>query len=305
MIKNAKIVALQRGMDGETDKDRIKCRLDNGMDAFVNRKDLQISREQDLGDIYQIGAVLTGRICDLQITAANGKQCVHLSCLPGELENHKKYAREVPPQFVVNEADDFVNHTFMASNKDSQNAYVRRKINHPAFKNIRYMDSIEFLKNKDIGEYVFRPSSRGVNNLNATWKFYNNTYVHLDISEEQKAPGANIGSLLRISNEEFSTIQEVIDRYILPCAKYVKEAINHAKFLTVSTLKEMEDFLITEKKKDLNIIPYKFCIVPEYPQHIVICYIPKKLEMKKEFIKVKPRGYYFHDKFHTPLNTLV
>lgn len=48
-----------------------------------------------------------------------------------------------------------------------------------------------------------------------------------------------------------------------------------------------------EKADDNSKIPYRFTILDKYPQYVVMGYIPKK-EVVREFIKVKPRGYFFH-----------
>lgn len=52
--------------------------------------------------------------------------------------------------------------------------YQPRKINHPNFKNMSLHATKEFLQDKPVGEYLFRPSSKGTNFLNLTWKFYDN-----------------------------------------------------------------------------------------------------------------------------------
>lgn len=49
---------------------------------------------------------------------------------------------------------------------------------------------------EDIGEFYFRPSSKGDKNITLTWKFFEGNIVHIDIKELDKAPGANIGSKL-------------------------------------------------------------------------------------------------------------
>jgi transcription elongation factor SPT6 len=57
-----------------------------------------------------------------------------------------------------------------------------------------------------VGEYIFRPSSKGPNNLTLTWKFYTNNIVHIDIEELEKPVGANIGSKLKIGEEIFENL---------------------------------------------------------------------------------------------------
>ena len=48
---------------------------------------------------------------------------------------------------------------------------------------------------------MFRPSSKGTDNITLTWKFYTNNIVHMDIEERDKPTGASIGNLLYISDE--------------------------------------------------------------------------------------------------------
>ena len=52
------------------------------------------------------------------------------------------------------------------------------------------------MQKEENGEYYFRPSSKGINNLSLTWKFYENNIVHIDIKEHDKVPGASIGKKL-------------------------------------------------------------------------------------------------------------
>lgn len=53
---------------------------------------------------------------------------------------------------------------------------------------------------------MFRPSSKGPDNITLTWKFFNNNIVHLDIEERDKAIGASIGNILIISEEAFESL---------------------------------------------------------------------------------------------------
>lgn len=56
-----------------------------------------------------------------------------------------------------------------------------RRINHPKFKNINSLKAAELLKDLEFGEFVFRPSSKGPDNITLTWKFFTNNIVHIDI----------------------------------------------------------------------------------------------------------------------------
>ena len=79
-------------------------------------------------------------------------------------------------------------------------------MNHQKFANINSKTAIDNLNKEDNGEFYFRPSSKGTDHLTLTWKFFENNIVHIDIVEENKPIGANIGSLLRISDETYENL---------------------------------------------------------------------------------------------------
>jgi transcription elongation factor SPT6 len=181
---------------------------------------------------------------------------------------------------------------------------VKRNIDHPRFHNISSKEAMMLLISADVGDFCFRPSSRGLNNLSCTWKFFENNIVHLDIVEHNKAPGANIGSRLSISDESFENLQEIVERYIIPCNRSLREVIQHQKFMKCKVLDELQKSLEQEKAEDTAKIPYKFTIVETYPQYVVLGYIPRN-SMIKELIKVKARGFFFHHQYFSNLNELI
>jgi hypothetical protein len=52
----------------------------------------------------------------------------------------------------------------------------------------------------------------------------------MDIQEHEKPVGASIGSKLSIGDEVFDNLQEIVERYILPCNRHLREVCSHAKF---------------------------------------------------------------------------
>lgn len=95
-----------------------------------------------------------------------------------------------------------------------------------------------------------------------------------------------------------------MERYILPCNRLLKEVIQHSKFVKTHNFEDLRRSLETEKEEDGSRIPYKFTVVDKYPQFVVLAYMPKK-EMVKEFIKIKPRGYFFHQQYHYPFQNMI
>jgi hypothetical protein len=65
----------------------------------------------------------------------------------------------------------------------------------------------------------------------------------------------------------------------------MREASGHMKFTACGKLEEFDELLKAEKNGDPGRIPYRFTVFEEYPQHIVLGYIPK-MSLVKEYIKV-------------------
>lgn len=115
-----------------------------------------------------------------------------------------------------------------------------------------------------------------------------------------------LGTRFRIGEEVYDSLQEIADRYIVPCDKLTKEAINHPKFKDSLTggLKSIEVSLRNEKKSNPAMNPYCFTISPNYPQFLILIYIPKE-KIITEYIKVKPKGLFFHDAYHPNISFLI
>ena len=84
----------------------------------------------------------------------------------------------------------------------------------------------------------------------------------------------------------------------------MREVILNPKFFKAKNLKEIEDQLRVDKKEEPNRIPYNFSILDEYPQYVILAYMPKD-QLIKEYIKVKPKGYHFHQNYHYPFMNLI
>jgi hypothetical protein len=125
------------------------------------------------------------------------------------------------------------------------------------------------------------------------------------VQEENRGPTDTMGKTLKMQNADFSGLTDIQERFILPCNKLVKEIMASPKFLDgAESIEKIREVLELEKKDNSGVIPYRFAILDSYPQHIVLCYIPKA-SLVREFIKIKPSGFYFHEKFYTSGQQLV
>ncbi len=103
-----------------------------------------------------------------------------------------------------------------------------------------------------------------------------------------------IGSKLFIGKEEYDSLEEIKVRFVKECSKRVVEMSEHPKFKKCNNIDDLKTYLEQEKEKSPALIPYKFTILPDYPQYIILGYITPTKKFIKEFIKVKSRGFFFH-----------
>ena len=68
-----------------------------------------------------------------------------------------------------------------------------------------------------------------------------------------------------MNGENYDNLQEIIERFIIPCNRYVRDVISHKYFFKGNNLDEVYKALENEKTQNNAQIPYKFAIVDKYP----------------------------------------
>lgn len=293
------------------DDEHVKCKLTNGLEATIWYKDIfedSDNRSDDekirvMKESYKPGTTVNAKVKSINEVHFKIDLTVKTSELVS-VKNHLDVNRMQYNYFVIVEDEDYKNVNFIKENKTQQAKYQSRTINYPYFKNCTYKTSIDLLRNKEIGAYIFRPSSNGNDLLTLSWKFFDNTYSHVKIKEEDKQPGMQIGKKLRIGSEDYGSLLEISDRYLKPCELLVRDAINSRKFKKFDSIEEFENKL-KEEKANKNFTPYLFTILPRYPEFIIMGHCAKVGQVIKEFIKVKPNGLFFHNEFFSNLEDLA
>ena len=309
-----KVGSLVQGVviDFKEELNYMRCRLECGLEGLIDMKNISNKKEitpEEVKKLYPKGTSIKARVIDISAKLSNNKDLffrVKMSMLPEDIRNHGKLIKlELDDSFIIDDSDWFERAVMEEESCISQK-YVPRVINYPKFKNISYKTACEELQNKDIGDFIFRPSSRGLDHITCTWKFYDFVYAHLDIIEEGKPAANMIGKKFRIGTDVFDSLHEIVERYIVPCEKLTKETIVHSKFKDSLTggISFIHSLLRQEKSAMPTTIPYFLTIVPSYPQFILLLYLPKE-RIIEEFIKVKPRGLFFHEAYHPSITFLL
>lgn len=187
------------------------------------------------------------------------------------MASHDKYLEDlcaaagVEVKHVPNE--DRINANFAVKDNGPKQVgrFLPRRIAHEKFKNISSKKALADLEAAEVGDFVFRPSTRSVNHITLTWKFWKKCFVHIDIHEHDKMPGAAIGSRLVISQESFDNLREIVERYIIPCNRLVRDVTRFNKWSDFDEWHDLESALRNEKNADKGRIPYRLAILPSYP----------------------------------------
>ena len=212
----------------------ITCRLESGLVAQFEQSGY---RDSEAKEFFR-GQQVIGRVKKIQVDYNHRhdgqlQYRINLSAEPSDLADHKRFMIDsiiLDRAFKIDE-NDWIDKSNIEESKAAGQKYVPRRVNHPKYKNIGFETACSFLHTKEIGDLVFRPSSRGQDRLTCTWKFYDGIYAHLDIQELGKPAQNMLGTQFLIREDSYDSLQEIADRYVLNCEKLVKEVIAHQAFM--------------------------------------------------------------------------
>jgi len=74
-----------------------------------------------------------------------------------------------------------------------------------------------------------------------------------------------MGSRLVISSDYFENLKEIVERYIIPCNRLVRDVTTFSKWSDFERWEDLEESLREEKTADKGRIPYRLAILPQYP----------------------------------------
>ena len=284
---------------GVTDRS-VRCRLDSGLTGFINKEDVSDRNVQNIKELaIDVGNTLPCRIREID----KERLSVKLTCKSSDLQSkrweeailHELQALE--PYLLIENDNNENNKTIQK--KKTKPRIIPRRIDHPLFQNITSQDAEKQLTNKDKGELIIRPSSRGVNYLTITWKFYDDLYVHINVKEEGKTNPQTLGKILSIGDQKFESLDEIIATYMEPIINFSIELFNFRNFKTEN--QEQVDLLLKQLKTATpQTIPYFINLSIEFPGRFILSYLPNT-KVRHEFINVTQDGFSFRRvKFTNP-----
>jgi len=334
--------------DGE-----VELRLESGAKGLIRRDDLSdtMRSEDRLADRTRVGAVLQCRVKqvvfpagverdaagDERMTGMQGGNfgdvVVHLQTRSSVLaDTERAYMRDflsqrVDPWYSYEREQkavrDYQRARADGTRRKARGAIIKRMIDHPMFRNLNHQEAMNYFKDKDVGDFLFRPSSQGLNSLDLSIKLRGSQdgsllgdmlIYTIKINEygkdaNKKASHLRIGSHLMIGTDRFDDLDEVVAMYVEPFVGFLGEARVHRKF-NPGNQEQVSQDVKEEKKANPSSIPYYLSIATENKRtgRLSLTYHPHKSadrEPRKEDVQISPKGFRFREKTFHSLDQMI
>ncbi|KAK9075914.1 hypothetical protein SSX86_004244 [Deinandra increscens subsp. villosa] len=283
---------------------RAVCVLDSGLTGLLNSNDYSDDRRDvDLTEKLDEGDIITCKIKAIQISRWH----VVLSC---DIRGDRSQNNKPMDPYYHEDRDNLENEKEKArkAKELAKKHFKSRMIVHPRFQNITADEAMEMLSDKEPGESIIRPSSRGPSYLTLTLKIYDGVYAHKDIIEGGKenkdiTSMLRLGKTLKIGDDVFEDLDEVMDRYVDPLVTHLKTMLAYRKFRDGGKT-EVDESLRKEKNENPSRIVYSFGISYEHPGTFILTYI-RSSNPHHELVGLYPKGFKFRKKMFEEIDRLV
>ncbi|XVF82582.1 hypothetical protein PTKIN_Ptkin16aG0061200 [Pterospermum kingtungense] len=287
---------------------RAICVLESGLTGMIMKEDYADDWRDitELSDRLHEGDILTCKIKSIQ----KNRYQVFLVCKDSEMRSNR-YQHVQNLDLYYHEEQSTLQSEQEKARKEKELAkkhFKPRMIVHPRFQNITADEAMEYLSDKDPGESIIRPSSRGPSYLTLTLKVYDDVYAHKDIVEGGKEHKditslLRIGKTLKIGEDTFEDLDEVMDRYVDPLVSHLKAMLTYRKFKRGKKA-DVDELLRIEKSHYPMRIVYGFGISDEHPGTFILTYI-RSTNPHHEYIGLYPKGFKFRKRMFEDIDRLV
>lgn len=292
------------------DDKQISCNLECGLRGTIQRDDFSDKHDADPLERVSVGSIITCRVKSV----SKKSYYVDLTCKGSDLrgENLKMMHTKHPKDPYHRQDDSHLLDEQEKARKEKEDekrkSFKPRMIVHPQFQNVSMADAIEALAEKDVGEIIIRPSSKGPTNLSITLKFYDGVYTHIDVLEGGKdskdfTSFLSLGKTLQIGDDTFEDLDEVIARYVDPLVSNLKEMLRYRKFRR-GKKEEIDSLLRQEKAVNPSRIVYAVSVSYEHHGAFMLSYL-RSVKVHHEYITLSPKGYKFRKRVFDNIDKLV
>lgn len=218
-IRAAKV----RAIEGELE---VFATLDCGVEGIAHNDGLPRDLPSDvrLSAAFPPGATKNAKLLDLD--RRNFK--AELSFIEDDLRHRRKKHYDPDPDewdFGQLRLDDEE-----SKREISRTTRSNRIIKHAMFRPFNKTQAEEYLGAMNRGDYVIRPSSKGMDHLVITWKVADNVFGHIDVLEQLKDNDFTLGKRLVVNDTAYSDLDELIVEHVYGMVRQVELMMNHERY---------------------------------------------------------------------------
>lgn len=230
------------------------CVLDSGLDGMIYVDNASDERVMNIGDVLQVGQTINCKVLRID----REKFMVDLSCKASDTKPTSDYElRKLPEDPFYDRLEETKEKEQHRASRRKQ-ARSKRVIKHPLFRPFNHVEAEDYLASRQRGDLVIRPSSHGYDHIAITWKVDEDVYQHVDVVEVKSKTDPNMPARLKIGNQTFEDLDELIVTYIEAVARKVDELMAHPKYLP-GGIRALNDHLTTLTQVNPKMSAYGFC----------------------------------------------
>lgn len=181
-----------------------------------------------------------------------------------------------------------------------------RACTHPAFRNKSHLEVEKELKEGGemmVGEALIKPSKTNADVLTLYWHIREGVVAIKEIQEEDKDNDASVGNTLKIKDEVYGSIDELLARYIAPMNDRVDELKEHPKFMDKSE-DDVDTYLKAQKETQPKRVFYNLCWNEKYTGYASLRYILNSTP-RYHHIGITTEGFTWCSKTYPDINFLL
>jgi len=303
-------------------------RLENDIPGFIPLRNLSDGHVESADDIVQVGCIVTCIVTEvkkdhLSVDLSLKQEDVNRapsswkrpeSLIPLDQNFDRVAAVIIETDNAQKREERFaalmpVLKTGAGSNGDIEPSRTSRVTNracsHPAFRNAQHAEVEKELKEGGesmVGEALIRPSSKEADNLVLHWVVRLGVVKIIIVVEEDKESDVGIGSVLKIKDDAYGDIDELLARYVSPLNERVEEIMHHRKFLNMRK-EDIDQKLIDFKKQNPRGVGYFLCWSDRYPGCISLRF--RNNTTKSHLISISLEGYVWLKKTFPEMDLLL
>lgn len=203
------------------------CRLDSGIDAFVESAYISDDVSKNVDDVVQRNQTIQAMVVDVNPRDLK----LLLSLRQSDIEQGQRLLPPFRKDEFFDPGRELKAAEALQRKKRREADRSTRAIKHPNWHNMNSGQAEAFLANQQRGDVVIRPSSKGSDHIAVTWKVDNGIFQHIDVVEHGKDNEYSLGRILRIADKySYGDLDELIVMHVKAIARKLDEIALHEKY---------------------------------------------------------------------------